>query len=138
MNNPLEQAWALLKEQELTCAVVCPDGRTLQSKERGIKPVLDLLRQDAGAIRGASAADKVVGKAAAMLFVHGGIQELHTDVISTPALAYLEEHHIPTAYETCVPHIINRDGTDMCPMEKWSLPLERPEDAFALFDSIIP
>ena len=138
MNKPLEQARALLTEQGLTCAVVCADGKILQSNARGVKPVLDWLRTDKNALCGASVADKVVGKAAAMLFVYGAIKELHTGVISAPALEYLKSQRVPVAYETCVPHIINRNGTDMCPMEKRSLPLERPEDAFALFDGIIP
>lgn len=62
-------------------AVLCRDGELFVSRERGVKPLLDWL--DSGRdFRGFSAADKVVGKAAAFLYVLLGVREVRAPVMS--------------------------------------------------------
>lgn len=63
-------------------------------------------------------ADKIVGKGAAALIVAGKVSEIHADVISTSALSLLREHGIKVTFDNEVDHIINREGTDWCPVEK--------------------
>ncbi len=46
-------------------------------------------------LKGYSAADMIVGKAASMLFVKAGICAVHGKVMSEAASEYLEAHHIP-------------------------------------------
>ena len=48
----------------------------------------------------------------------GGVSRLHTDVVSRPALELLQSAGIDTAYDRLVPHIVNRAGTDWCPVER--------------------
>jgi iron complex outermembrane receptor protein len=52
--------------------------------------------------------------------VVGGAKHVHADVMSEPALALLQHHHVKADYGTLVDHIINRAGTDWCPMERLS------------------
>ena len=47
-----------------------------------------------------------------------GVREIHALLISEKALCYLENTTVTVTYEVIVPHIINRDKTGMCPMEK--------------------
>ncbi len=96
---------------------LCKDGCVITSVERGVYPMINLLRTGHD-VSGYSAADKVVGKAAAILFVQGGIAEVYADVISEGGLALLKAHGIPVGYGKLVEKIMNRDGTDVCPMEK--------------------
>ena len=42
----------------------------------------------------------------------------------------LEDAKIAVDYGTMVPNIINRDGTDMCPVEKLTMNISDPEEAF--------
>ena len=67
---------------------------------------------------GYSAADCIVGKAAAMLFVKAGIVYVYGKTMSESGKAYLETHGIPCTYDVLTEKIINRQGTDICPMEK--------------------
>ena len=72
-----------------------------------------LLREDSDFLKGASVADKVVGKAAAALMILGEVGELHADVVSRPALDLFADSGVRVSYGTAVPHIINvqrRDG----------------------------
>lgn len=68
-------------------------------------------------LKGASIADKVVGKGAAALMILGGIRELHTDIISSKALDLLRSSDIKVHFVQEVPFIWNRDHTGWCPVE---------------------
>ncbi len=88
----------------------CFDGR-------GVADLYRLLLEEPATLRGASAADKVVGKGAAALMVLGGVRELHADVISEAALTLLEKHGVYTSYGSRVAEIRNRAGDGLCPVE---------------------
>ena len=77
-------------------------------------------------LQGAFIADKAVGKAAAACMVVGGVKHVHADVMSEPALALLKAHSIIAEYGKLVDHIINRAGTDWCPMERLSRDINDP------------
>lgn len=53
-----------------------------------------------------------------MLFVKAGIIGVHGRTMSESGKAYLEAHGIPCTYDILTERIINRKGTDICPMEK--------------------
>ncbi len=85
---------------------------------RGVIDLYELLQKEPDFLHGATVIDKVVGKGAAAVMALGKISELQTPVISTPALRLLQLGGIKVVYEKEVPHIINRAGNDMCPLEK--------------------
>lgn len=125
MNNDLSKARQLLETGSYTC-VFCRGDTLLTDNRRGILPLLDLLRSGQD-LRDFSAADKVVGKAAAFLYWLMGIKALYAGVISTPALAVLKE--IPVEFAAEVPAIANRSRTGFCPMETAVWDIDDPEKA---------
>ena len=101
------------------CSCVIRNGDEIRLfRERGVKDLFRLLREEPQFLGGAFVADKVVGKAAAALMVLGGVEEVFADVISRPARELLERARIRVEYTLEVPHIINRTQTDRCPLEK--------------------
>lgn len=92
------------------------DGEIITSDKRGVAPMVDFLREGKE-LSGFSAADKVVGKAAAMLFIKAGIKKLYAETVSKSAKELLESFDVGLSFKTLVPYIINRDKTGMCPME---------------------
>ena len=125
MTESLERAKSLLKSTDSTIAVVSVDD-VFTSHERCVKPLLHLLTEKKGFLKGASVADKVIGKAAALLMVLGEIKEVHTLIISEPAIKVFEKHNIPCFYDKKV----NRTGDGLCPMETLCLDVEEPHKAF--------
>ena len=125
----LEQAKLLLLSYASTIAVVS-NGEVFTSQERGVKPLLYLLTEKKGFLKGASVADKVIGKAAALLMVLGKIKEVHTLIISEPAIKVFEKNNIPCFYDKKVDRIVNRTGDGLCPMETLCLDVDDPQDAF--------
>ena len=96
-----------------------------------------LLVGEPGFLKGASVADKVVGKAAAALMIIGGVKELCTPVISRLACELLERTEIKVTYLRCVPHIINRTQTDWCPLEIRCAELQTPEECLEQIEEFI-
>lgn len=105
------------------------NGETaLTDKRRGVKPLIDII--DRGeTLRGFSAADKVVGKAAAFLYVLLDVSEVYAEVISRHALSVLEENNIHAEYSVLTEAVKNRTGTGFCPMETAVLDENKPEKA---------
>ena len=95
---------------------LCKDGSFFTDDGRGISPMMRLIAEEKD-LAGYSAADVIVGKAAAMLFVKAGIVCVFGKTVSCSGLDYLTEHSIPCTYETLTARIINRQGTGICPME---------------------
>lgn len=109
-----ERARSLLTGDR-TCVLV-RGGEVLSSSERGIRPMMTWIG-DGTDLTGFSVADRIVGKAAAMLFCKAGIVAVWGDVMSESAAGVLREAGIPFACETRTSAIINRAGTGPCPME---------------------
>ncbi len=118
-----------LLSQELTCLVVWETGR-FESRERGVKPLLQLL-QTQKACPGGIAVDKVVGRATAFLYCLLKIEKLHAVVLSQGALEVLENAKIAVTYDTLVPGIRNRTNTGPCPMEAATANCTTAESALA-------
>lgn len=125
----LEKAKSILLSSASTIAVVS-NGEVFTSQERGVKPLLHLLKEKKDFLKGASVADKVIGKAAALLMVLGEIKEVHTLVTSEPAIKVFEKYNIPCFYDKKVDRIINRTGDGLCPMETLCIDVEEPKEAF--------
>ena len=129
MTESLERAKSLLKSTDSTIAVVSVDD-VFTSHDRGVKPLLHLLTEKKGFLKGSSVADKVIGKAAALLMVLGEIKEVHTLIISEPAIKVFEKYSIPCYYDKKVTRIVNRTGDGLCPMETQCLDVDNPMVAF--------
>ena len=120
----MKQLIDILHKEGLTLVVKGADGTLHRFTQRGIKDLLALVTQQPSVLRQAMIADKAVGKAAAACMAVGGACQVHADVMSEPALELLRSHGVTAQYDQLVDHIINRTGTDWCPMEK----LSRDED----------
>ena len=111
-----ERARSILEaDLALTC-VLCRGETVYQSEKKGIAPMMGFL-DDGIDLCGFCAVDRVVGRAAAFLFVLSGVRALYAEVLSEGALQVLEVHGIAVSYQTLTPYIINRRGDGRCPME---------------------
>jgi len=127
MKNDLTSAVALLDEGDYTCVLVKGDT-VYTSRERGVKPLMTWLEVGVSLV-GFSAADKVVGKATALLYVLLGVERVYARVVSEPAAEVLRTHGIPLVADTVVPAIRNRTNTGFCPMEQATRDITDPKDA---------
>ncbi len=108
-----------------TCAA-CRDGVLYESNARGVAPLLQWLDEGVD-LMGSSAADRVVGKAAAMLYCLLGVRRVYAQIISVGAVKILRAQGIEIGWETLAEHIRNREKTGLCPLEAALLHEEEPE-----------
>ena len=123
----IERARALLGKSGSLAAV--NGDREYSSSARGIRPLTDLLCSDREMLRGASVADKIVGKAAALLMAAGGVKEVYAGTMGRAAAEVFERFGIKFSYANITEHIKNRAGTGMCPMEQTVRFISDPADA---------
>ncbi|MBQ8210231.1 MAG: DUF1893 domain-containing protein [Clostridia bacterium] len=133
MTDKLKKAKTILQNGGHTC-VLYNGSEILHSDTRGVAPLLGWLESDRD-FSSFSAADKVIGKAAAMLYVLIGIKEVYADVISKYATDVFEKHGIEYYYTQRVDAIRNRTDTGFCPMEEATLDIDEPTDALTAIKS---
>lgn len=115
MTKDLTKARTLLDVGDYTC-VLCKDDTIHTNTARGVAPLLHWV--DTGLdMRDFSAADRVVGRGAAFLYVLLGVKEVYARIMSRPAAEVLQAHGISVSAGTMVEGIINRQGTGPCPFE---------------------
>lgn len=126
-----------LRHEQCSCVIATAAGDTVICRERGVKDLLHLLKNDPDALHGAMIADKVVGKGAAALMALGGVSRVHAEVISTPARTMLLAAGIATTCGAEVPAIINRSGTGICPIEALTAECATPSSCLPLIETFI-
>lgn len=127
MHRDAASAKALLNSGSYTCVLVKEDA-IYTATERGVKPLLRWLEQKVD-LSGYSAADKVVGKAAAFLYILLDVHAVHASVISHSALDLLNANGIIVSYDVLVEAIRNRSNTGNCPMEHATKDITDPVEA---------
>lgn len=125
--SDLQRARALLRESGAS-VVLCKGENYVTKSQRGIRPLLEW--EESGEDYGGwAAADKIVGRAAAFLFILLGVRAVYGEVMSEGAFRILSERGIAAEYDTLAQTIRNREGTGMCPMEQAVLAVTEPTDA---------
>ncbi len=121
----------LLLKDFNTIVIYKSDASIVVSKDRGVAPLMNLLKEDNSQLKDSVVVDKVIGKAAALLMVYAGVKEVYTPVISSPALKVFKNYNIIIHYDKEVERIVNRKGDGLCPMETLCLDVENPDEAYA-------
>ena len=127
----------MLNEQGLSLLVYNNDSLSIHAN-RGVRDLLELLSAEPERLRGAIVADKVIGKAAAALMATGGVQEVHTNVICTPARELLEQEGIKVFAREEVEKILNKDKTQMCPIDSQLEGIETVEECVRVLKNMPP
>lgn len=129
--DTLFYAKGLLDGGEHTCVVIC-GKRVFTSKKRGVAPLLELYDELGGdGLKGGVAADKVVGKAAAMLYLLLGVKRIYAGVISRHALNALEKYGVEVSYDVLTDAVKNRAGDGYCPMESAVVDIDDPREGLS-------
>jgi len=129
-NLDLEIAKRVLKEKNLTL-VIAKNGKIIfQSSLHGIVSLLNAIESLGRNLEEAAVADKVVGKAAALLCAFSRVKSVFALTLSIEGRKTLEESEIIYEFENLVPKILDKSGKDMCPFEKFSLSIENPKEAY--------
>jgi hypothetical protein len=129
MTSDLALARQLLETEGLAFVLV-REGRVIaRGGDHGVAELLSAVDRLGGEVRGASLADKVVGKAVALIVARGEICAVDTPLASEAAALVLKSRGVALQAATVVPLILNRRGDGPCPLEQLTQPFEEPEPA---------
>lgn len=137
MEKRLEKAIAKLQAGHLSCVIYFENKEPVCSEAIGIKPLMIELRKNRQAFRHGVIADKVVGKAAALMAVLGQADAVYGEIMSEAALTVFEKNHIDYRCGTLVPFIENRTHDGKCPMEAAVWEVDNPTEAFVVLEKTI-
>ena len=128
--SDLEKAKAELQRGGYTCVLSKNDDFAVCSA-RGVRPLVAWFEKG-NCFQGYSAADRVVGKATAFLYVLLGVKAVYAHVMSKGAYAVLSSYGITAEYQQLAENIINRAGDGICPFEAAVISCSTPEEAYPL------
>ena len=135
--NDLDIAKSTLSQKGLTLIIVKNGVVLFETGSHRISGFLGAIEQFGGGLEGASVADRVVGKAIALLCVYAGIREVYAEVLSLKAKAVLEENGIPCQWKELVDTILDLNRNGVCPFEKAAAGISDPEAAYATFKALL-
>jgi len=110
--------------------VVKGDRVIFETGARGVSGLLKAIEELNGEMRGSSVADRIVGRAAAQLFVYSGVVAVFAVTASDGGIRVLQENDIFLEFEHKVPYILNSKRTDVCPFEKLASSFRSPKEAY--------
>jgi len=132
----LEIAKKRLHSENLTLSVVKNSEVIFESKNRGISGFLQALEKFGDSLKGASAADRVVGKAIALLCVYAGIKAVYASTLSKEAKTVFERHKVYFEWDMLVEKILDANKVEACPFEKASINISDPGEAYIKFKDL--
>jgi hypothetical protein len=135
--SALETAINRLYEEDLTLVVVKGTEVLFETDSHRISGFLGAIDQLGTRLEGASVADRVAGKAIALLCVFAGIREVYAEVLSRKAKAVFEENGIPCEWKELVDNILDLNRSGICPFEKAAADISDPERAYATFKELL-
>lgn len=128
--NDLEKAKNLLKNKQYTFVAVSKGKIITTSHKRGVIPMLEIIRDHQNILAETVIADKIIGKAAALLALGYKVKQIYAEVLSQQAKEVLDQYSIVYQYEKYVVYIQNRSKNGQCPIEKLTQNINDPKIAY--------
>jgi len=128
--DDLEIAKQRLKDKNLNLVFVKNFRPIFETKTEGLHGFLEAIKELDGNLSDASVADKIIGKAAALLCAYSDVAAAFTVILSKGGLEILKTHNIRHEFENLVPTILNVKKTDKCPLEKLVANITNSEEAY--------
>jgi hypothetical protein len=126
----LEAAKRRLCESNLTLTIAKNGEIIYENASRGISGFLEAVKELRHKLEGASVADKVAGKAVALLCVYAKVRAVYAMILSKRAKIVLEENGIYHEWDCLVENVLGSGKSGMCPFETLAAQISNPTEAY--------
>lgn len=128
---PLSRYLSTLKESGKNLLVFRGDEVIFSSASKGVAPLIEAIDSiGRRRLRGVVTADRIVGKAAALLNAHMGAGEVHALLISAAAKEALTYHRLRFVFLEETEALKSPDGVLPCPFERLVRDISDPNEAY--------
>ena len=134
--NDLNIAKEKLKQKNLALVIAKKGKVIFETSSHGIGGLLRAIEELDKEMKGSSVADKIVGKAAALLCIHAGVFAVFAVTASEKGIQALKDNNVSCQLENRVPHILNSKRSDICPFEKLVINISNPKEAYEKLRSL--
>jgi len=130
MQADIDLAKQRLGQKNLTL-VIAKNGRVLfETESHGISDLLKAVKQLQDNMEASSVADRIVGRAAALLFVYSGVVAVFAVTVSDSGIEVLKNNHVFHEFERRVPRILDSKRMEVCPFERLVARFSDPKEAY--------
>jgi hypothetical protein len=110
--------------------VVVDDTKLLYfSKARGFTPLFEVFDTRPDLLEGGIVGDRIVGRGAAMFFLHAKVKAVFALAVSDEAIDILQDHKVIITWKETVPYIVERDLTSRYKLDLSIQDVEDPAEA---------
>ncbi len=134
--NDLEIAKNRLQQKHLTLVIVKNGEILYETQFHRISGFLDAIDEQGINLQNASVADKVVGKAVALLSVLVQVRAVYADTLSVAGKKILELNGISHEWTKLVETILDDKKRDLCPFEKEAAEVNDSRQAYVRFRAL--
>lgn len=119
-----------LKKKNLALVVVRKGRIVFETSSHGIDGLLGAIQKLNKEMKGSTVADKIVGRAAALLCIYAGVTAVFAVIASEKGIEALKENNVFCQFENIVPCILDSKRSDICLFEKLVMDLSDPKVAY--------
>jgi len=114
------------------------DGKIIFcNSDDGIRGFISAIKEFGEKLNGSSVADRIAGRAVALLCIHVGIKSVFAEVMSDGCRDVLQKGGVAFKYGRLVNKILSKYKNDVCPLERLVLKIENPQIAFEKLDEFL-
>jgi hypothetical protein len=133
----LELAKQQLYERKLTLAIV-KDGQVLYGTDsHRISGFIRAIETLGLKLQSASVADKVAGKALALLCVYSGVSAVYAEVLSRKAEVIFKQNKMVFCWDQLVDNVLDINKAGVCPFEKAAQDISDPKESYEVFKAML-
>ena len=126
-----------LYRQDLNLVIVKNGEVLFETRSHKISGFFKAVEDVGFELRGAVVADKVVGKAIALLCVNSEIAEVYAEILSAKAKLLFEEKGVRCEWKELVDNILDLKRSSVCPFEKIAATISDPKKAYEGFKVLL-
>ena len=132
----LELAKKRMEDTALTLCIA-RDGKVIfEGASRGISGFLDAVESLGGKFEGVSVADRVVGRAVALLCVDSRVRAVYASTLSRDAKQLFDGCSVRVEWCELVESILDVRRRETCPFERLAADIVDPKDAYSRFRAL--
>lgn len=135
--NDLEIAKKELYNKDLTLAIVKNGTILFQTDSHRISGFVGAIEKFGTQLKGASVADRVAGKALALLCVYAGVRQVYAEVLSRKAQTVFESNRVVFEWKEIVDNVLDMKKAGVCPFEMVAADITDPEESYAAFKALL-
>jgi hypothetical protein len=130
MLTDLELAKKRMEDEALTLCIARGGKVLFEGASRGISGFLDAVESLGDRLEGASVADRVVGKAVALLCVDSRVRAVYASTLSRDAKQLFDGCSVRVEWGELVESILDAGRRETCPFERLAAGIADPKDAY--------